>query len=58
MVIWVLGNWNIMDNSEYLLLWKCQFIWINFTILNIINWLQPIDNIKNSKIDPYKLTFP
>ena len=42
MVVWVLGNWNIMDNSKYLLLRECKFIRINSTILNIINWLHHI----------------
>ena len=42
MVFWLLGDWNILDNSEYLLLRKRQFNRFNITILNIINWLHNI----------------
>ena len=42
MVFWLLDDWDILDNSKYLLLWKRKFNWFSITILNTINWLHHI----------------
>ena len=39
---WLLGHWNIMDNSKYSLLRECEFLRVNITVYNIINWLHYI----------------